>query len=151
MRRCARWGVSLIELITASCLIVVGFFTFFSVLSTGSHQGVQADYHAAANLLAQSYLDDFRSHRFGAPAPPQWSQRLERPVRMISKGKKMELVFHKEIEYETGAFVGIASGDQDRVTLTIRWENASGSDTAGTFTGFPEENNRIRVEVPVWR
>lgn len=153
MRASRRWrGFSLIELIIAFCLIVVGFFTFFSVFSTGSHHAVQTQNRAAANLLAQSYMDEFRSHRFGTAAPPEWAQKTEQPVRMVVNDRETLLIFHKLVEYETGAFIGSNSGDEDKVTLTVTWKEPAGSNqAAGAPTGFPEDNKLIRVEMPVWR
>ena len=145
-------GFSLIELIIAFALIVVGFFTFFSVFSTGSHHAIQTQNRAGANMLAQGYLDEFRAHTFGSPAPAHWAQPVDTPVRMVIKDRPTEFIFHKKIEYQTGAFVDGTKGDQDRVTLTITWKEPAGSNqAAGAPTGFPDDNKLIRVEVPVWR
>jgi hypothetical protein len=140
------------ELIVAFCLIVIGFFTFFSVFSTGAHHAIQTQNRAAANMLAQSYMDDFRTHIFGSPAPPLWAEQVEKPVRMVIKDRETSFVFHKLIEFETGAFVGTTNGDKDKVTLTITWKEPAGSNQAvGAPTGFPDDNKMIRVEMPVWR
>ncbi len=145
-------GFSLMELIVAFCLIVIGFFTFFSVFSTGSHHAVQTQNRAAANMLAQSYMEEFRAHVFGTPPSTRWSETTDRPVIMVIKDRETEFVFHKKIEFETGAFVGKANGDRDKVTLIITWKEPVGTNQAvGAPTGFPEDNKMIRVEMPVWR
>lgn len=145
-------GFSIMELIVAFCLIVIGFFTFFSVFSTGSHHAIQTQNRAAANMIAQSYMDDFRAHHFGAPKPPLWDEPVDKPVRMVIKDRETEFVFHKKIEFETGAFIGTANGDRDKATLTITWKEPAGANQAlGAPTGFPEDNKMIRVEMPLWR
>lgn len=147
----AKAGVSIMELIVALCLIVVGFFTFFSVFSTGAHHAVQTQNRAAANMLAQSYMDDFRSHTFGAPAPALWSQDSDRPVRMVINDRETYFVFHKKIDYETGAFVGTAAGDRDKVTLTITWREMAGSTQTDGSPTNSDDNKLLKVEMPVWR
>lgn len=131
MRTARVRGFSIIEMVFALCLIVVGFFTFFSVFSTGSHHAIQTQNRAAANMLAQSYLEDFRAHAFGQPAPPSWGEDTERPVRMVIKDRETAFVFHKKISYETGAFVGTAEGDRDKVTLVITWKEGVGLGQTG--------------------
>ena len=152
-RGVARGGFSLVELIIAFALIVVGFFTFFSVFSTGAHHAVQTQNRAAANMLAQSYMDEFRAHTFGSPPPAHWAENTDRPVRMVIKDRETEFVFHKKIEFETEAFVDSSKpGDKDRATLTITWKEPAGSNqAAGAPTGFPEDNKMIQVEMPLWR
>lgn len=143
-------GFSIMELVVALCLIVVGFFTFFSVFSTGAHHAVQTQNRAAANMLAQSYMDDFRAHTFGAPAPALWSEKTDRPVRMVINDRETEFVFNKTIAFETGAFIGTAAGDKDKVTLTIGWNEPVGSNqTQGAASAFG--NKMLKVEMPVWR
>lgn len=151
-REGSQHGFSIMELIVAFCLIVIGFFTFFQVFSTGSQHAIQTQNRAAANMLAQSYMDDFRGHTFGAPKPPLWDEPIDKPVRMILKDRETEFVFHKKIEYQTRAFIGETNGDRDKVTLTITWKELAGSNQAlGAPTGFPQDNKMLRVEMPVWR
>ncbi len=136
---------SLIEVIIALFIIVVGFFAFFSVFATGSHHAVQTQNRAAANILAQSYMEEFRDHVYGTEAPKSWTQDEERPVRMVIKGRESELVFHKEISYFNGSFVGKAQGNSDKVTMEIKWrEFAGGENVKG-------DNKSMTVEMPVWR
>ncbi len=164
---------SIIELIVAFGLIIVGFFTFFTVFSTGSHHAIQTQNRAAANMIAQSYMDEFREHTFGTPAPAHWANDTEKPVRMIIKGRETQFIFHKKIEYTTNHFVSgggsggtvfipgeggvstpvtVPGGDTDKVTLTITWKEGVGDNQAvGAPTGHPEDNKMLRVEMPVWR
>lgn len=147
-------GLSIMELIVALCLIMVGFFTFFSVFSTSAQHAVQTQNRAAANMLAQSYMDDFRAHTFGSPAPASWAQDTDTPVRMVIKDRETKFIFHKKIEYETRAFIGDDSQnrDRDKLTLTITWRELAGSNqAAGAPTGHAEDNKLLRVEMPVWR
>lgn len=148
-------GFSLIELIIAFCIIVVGFFTFFSVFSTSSQHAVQTQNRAAAILLAQGYIDDFLAHPFGSPAPAIWSVKEERPVRLVVKDRETEFIFHKLISYKTGAFIDGTKGDSDQVKLTISWrEQVGANQVKGLPAGErpdPDDNKMIQIEVPVWR
>ena len=140
------------ELLVALVVIMIGFFTFFSVFSTSSQHAIQTQNRAAANMIAQSYMDEFREHTFGAPAPASWDNDTEEPVRMVIKDRETNFVFHKKIEYQTNAFVGGAAGNTDLVTLTITWKEPAGSNQAvGAPTGHPEDNKMLKVEMPVWR
>lgn len=136
---------SLIEIIIALFIIVVGFFAFFSVFATGSHHAVQTQNRAAANILAQSYLEEFREHTYGTEAPRSWSEPEEKPVRMVIKGRETELVFHKEITFANGSFVGTKQGDQDKVTMEITWREFAGGKNVS------DDNKSMTVEMPVWR
>lgn len=143
---------SIVELVIALAVIVVGFFTFFSVFSTSSQHAIQTQNRAAANMLAQSYMDEFKEHIFGTPSPESWNQEIEEPLRMVVKDRETNFVFHKKIEYKTGAFIGDSDGDTDVVTLVVTWREAAGSDqTTGAPTGHPEDNKMLKVEMPVWR
>ncbi len=169
-------GLSIMELIVAFGHIMVGFFTFFTVFSTGSHHAVQTQNRAAANMIAQSYMDEFREHNFGTPAPAHWANDTEKPVRMVIKGRETQFVFHKKIEFTNNAFIGggpgqtvlvpgqngvstpvtipgsTPVGDTDKVILTITWKEGVGDNqAAGAPTGYPEDNKMLRVEMPVWR
>lgn len=133
---------------------MIGFFTFFSVFSTSSQYAVQTQNRAAANMLAQGYLDDFRTHIFGSPAPASWSQSEDKPIRMVIKDRQTEFVFHKKVSYETGAFVDGTKGDRDKVTLIISWKEPAGDNQVASLPAdypFRQDNKMIRVEVPVWR
>lgn len=149
-------GFSIMELVFALALVMVAFYTFVNVFTSGAAHGVQTQSRAAANMIAQSYMDEFRSHRFGSPAPASWSEPEERPVRMVIKDTESFLAFQKSIEYETGAFVGTAAGNRDKVTLIVSWSErlakaGSASDLNGQNVGTDRKDQQIRVEMPVWR
>lgn len=150
-------GFSIMELVFALALCLVGFYTFINVFTAGAAHGVQSQSRAAANLIAQSYLDEFRAHTFGTPAPAWWSDPEERPVRMVIKDRETYFVFRKKIEYETGAFIDGSKGNRDKVTLTVSWSEriakAGGTelDDPAPTTGPGLKNEEIRVEIPVWR
>ncbi len=143
---------SIMELIVALMVIMIGFFTFFSVFSTSSQHAIQTQNRAAANMIAQSYMDEFREHTFGTPAPATWNNDTDKPVRMVIKDRETNFVFHKKIGYKTNAFINGTIGDTDIVTLTLTWKEAAGANqAAGAPTGHPEDNKMLKVEMPVWR
>ena len=142
-----RRGFSLVEIIVALGLVMFGFFTFFSVFSTGSHHAIQTRNRAVANLMAQSYLEEFKAHSYGDPAPAAWSEEEDRPLRLVVRGREVQFKFHKEITYQNGSFVGESDENNDVVRITITWREGVGdSQTEGA-----DDNKKLQAEVPVWR
>jgi hypothetical protein len=145
------------ELVFSLALCMVGVYTFINVFTSGAAHGVQTQRRAAANMIAQSYLDEFRAHTFGSPAPSWWAEPEERPVRMVVKDRETFFSFQKKIEYETGAFVDGSKGNRDKVILTVSWSEriakAGGTelDEPSAATGPGLKNEELRVEMPVWR
>lgn len=145
-------GFSIIEIIVALGLVIFGFFTFFSVFSTGSHHAVQTRNRAVANLLASSYLEEFKAHTYGDPAPQSWTAPEDRPLRLIVGGRETQFKFTKAITFENGSFVGQSDENQDKVKIVITWrENAGDAQTTESATGGGDDNKKLEVEIPVWR
>lgn len=147
-----RRGFSVVEVMIAALLIVFGFFTFFSVFSTGSHHATQTRNRAVANLMAQSIMEEFKAHNYGDPAPASWSEEEERPFRMVIGDREAVFKFHKSITFANGSFVGNSNDNQDLATIVITWKELRGADqTDGAPTGQPEDNKELSVQVPLWR
>lgn len=147
MKRNLLTGFSIVEIIIALGLVLFGFFTFFSVFSTGSHHAIQTRNRAVANLLAQSYLEEFKAHTYGDSAPEHWGQEEDKPLRLVVRGREIQFKFHKEITYQNGSFVGQSDENTDRVKILITWREAVGdSQTEGA-----DNNKKLEAEVPVWR
>lgn len=150
-----RRGFSIVEIIVALGLVLLGFFTFFSVFSTGSHHAIQTRNRAVANLLAQSYLEEFKAHTYGDPAPESWTQEEDRPLRLVVRGREVQFKFHKKITYENGSFVGESDENQDKVKIVITWREAVGNrQTENDDEDAPQgkdDNKMLEAEVPVWR
>ena len=142
-----RRGFSIVEIIVALGLVLFGFFTFFSVFSTGSHHAIQTRNRAVANLMAQSYLEEFKAHTYGDPAPSIWSKEEEKPLRLVVRGREVQFKFHKEITYQNGSFVGKSNENTDRVKIRITWREAVGD----SQTGGADDNKKLEAEIPVWR
>jgi prepilin-type N-terminal cleavage/methylation domain-containing protein len=142
-----RRGFTIIEIIVALGLMLVGFFTFFSVFSTGSHHAIQTRNRAVANLMAQSYLEEFKAHTYGDPAPLLWSEEEDKPLRLVVRGREIQFKFHKEITFQNRSFVGESNENHDVVKIVITWRELVGdSQTEGL-----NDNKKLEAEVPVWR
>lgn len=141
-------GFSLVELVIAMALIVFGFFTFFSVFSTSSHHAKQTRNRAVANVLAQSYLEEFKAHTYGDPAPKSWEEAEDRPIRLVVRGRVQDFKFHKTIAYKNGSFVGKSNADNDVVKMVITWREQPGDRQTEADN---DDNKQLEVEVPVWR
>jgi len=143
-----RSAFSVIEVVIALGLIVFGFFTFFSVFSTGSHHATQTRNRAVANLIAQSYLEEFTAHTYGDPAPEHWSESDERPLKLVVRGREQNLDFSKTITFANGSFVGESEENQDLVKIVITWKEVYGAKQTESGT---DDNKMLEAEVPVWR
>lgn len=143
-----RSAFSVIEVVIALGLIVFGFFTFFSVFSTGSHHATQTRNRAVANLIAQSYLEEFKAHTYGDPAPEHWSESDEQPLRLVVRGREQNLDFSKTITFANGSFVGESEENQDLVKIVITWKEVYGAKQTESGTN---DNKMLEAEVPVWR
>lgn len=149
MRRPNPGGFTVVELLIAAALIMFGFFTFFSVFSTSSHHATQTRNRAVANLLAQSYLEEFKAHNYGDPAPTSWSTQEDRPFRMVINGREAQFKFHKSITFANQSFIGKGKNEnQDLAKIVITWKEIHGTDQT---TGGTQDNKQLEVEVPLWR
>lgn len=152
MMRLQRNGFTVVEILIAAALVMFGFFTFFSVFSTSSAHATQTRNRAVANLLAQSYMEEFKAHNYGDPAPVSWTTEEDRPFRMVINGRETAFKFHKSITFSNGSFIGKSPKNQDLAKIVITWKELHGSDqTQGAPTGQPEDNKQLEVEVPLWR
>ncbi len=141
MRR-RRHALGLIELVFAMGLMVTAIFTLISVFSSSSRHAVMSRNRTVAILLGHSYLDEFKSHAYGAPAPKHWLESRENPVTVYVESRPQQMEFSKTLSYANGSFVGQSQGDSDEVTLKIEW-----SEGLGSRSGRKE----MTVKVPVWR
>ena len=139
---------TLVEITVAMGLMLFGFFVFFSVFSTGSHHATQTRNRAVANVLAQTYLEEFKAHTYGDPAPENWTKEEDNPIRLVVKGREQQFKFHKTITYHNGSFIGQSNENTDVVKMVITWRELMGNKQ--TEAG-KDDNKKLEVEVPVWR
>ena len=152
-------GFSTIEIILTSFLILVSLMVFLSIFSSTSQQSVQSRNRTVAILLANTLMDEFEAHPYGAVEPPGWKADVDKPASVWIEGRQQNIEFHKKIEYLTGSFVGTKPGDSDDITLSISWKEGEGDPQVGSpragGTGFPatakDDNKILVVHVPVWR
>lgn len=141
-------GFTLIEVTIALGLMVFAFLVFFSVFSTGSHHATQTRNRAVATVLAQSYLEEFKAHTYGDPAPKHWEEAEDKPIRLVVRAREQEFKFHKTITYQNESFIGNSNENSDLVKIVITWREQRG--TKQTEAGT-DDNKQLEVEVPVWR
>ena len=98
-------------------------------------------HRAAAVLLGESLLEEIRAHRFGRAAPASWSDDSRRPpLEVWIDGHSRPIALRHQVTCKSGAFVGLAEGNRDEVTVTIDWDNIP-----------PAPPGRLEFTVPVWR
>ena len=144
-------GFSIIEILIALLLVVFGFFTFFSVFSTSSQHATQTRNRAVANLLAQSYIEEFKAHSYGSPASKHWEEVEDKPLRLYVRGRMQKYSFHKTISYKNRSFIGESDENSDLVTLVISWREGVGTKSTGANAPDADDNKQLDIQVPVWR
>ena len=149
-----RRALSLPEALLALSLVLMAFVVFMSVFSSSSRATVQSRNRTGAILLANTLMDEFEAHPYGAPAPKWWTSTEDRPLGVWVEGKAPLMAYHKKIEYEksagnTSSFVGTASGEDDVVLVTISWQEAGGDPQSGVV--IPSDNKVLKFRYPVWR
>jgi hypothetical protein len=145
-----RRGLSLVESILALCIVLMAFLVFMSVFSSSSRATVQSRNRTGAILLANTLIDEFEAHPYGAPAPKWWTSTQDQPLAVWVEGKQPLMAYHKKLEYEKGgSFVGNGNGDDDVVVVTISWQEAGGDPQAGVVV--PTDNKVLKFRYPVWR
>lgn len=116
------------ELVLALCVVVIAFFVVYSIMSYSSRHAVQSRNHTIGMLVAESMIEEVRSHDFGSPPPSSWP--LANPVDddfpTVVEGATQQMHFHKKMDLANGSFVGQTDADSDTVTLTVTWDELVG-------------------------
>ena len=140
-------GFSLIEILIALAVSAVALVAFLTVFAGNSDQALGSRNRSVAIIIAEGLMDDIDTHVYGNPAPRRWSESEEKPVDVWVNGRKQQLLFHKQISYENGSFVGQSSERSDLVTITVTWRDGFGNQQT-TVNG---DNKELQIRVPVWR
>lgn len=140
-------GFSLIEIIIALAVTLIALVAFLTVFSNSNDHALQSRNRSVAILIAQSLMDDIETHTYGDPEPLWWKEDTDQPVSVWLGDRPQEMIFHKEVSFENGSFVGTGSEAKDLVTITLTWREKTGDDQSATTS----DNKELKVRVPVWR
>ena len=144
-----RRGLSVAEIVLAIVIIFMAFMVFMSVFSSSSRSSVQSRNRTAAILLANSLMDEFEAHPYGAKSPRSWTTPVDQPVHVWVQGRATQMDFHKKVEFLNHSFVGDVAGDEDVCTITISWREGIGDKQSPVVVA--DDNKVLQVSYPVWR
>ncbi len=128
--------MTLIEIVLALVIFLVGALVLFRAFGANRKLSVQNRDRTAAQILMGNLLEEVRAHPFGHPAPSDWPDDSpptgewessgfpkvqEIPTSVEGRRQKME--FFRQMAYE-GSLVGSGSGKTyDLVTITFSWKD----------------------------
>lgn len=144
-----RKGISMAEVVLAICICFMAFMVFMSVFSSASRATIQSRDRTAAILLANTLMEEIDAHPYGSPPPQWWFSPVDHPLNVWVEGRRVQMDFHKELKFKNQSCVGNATGDEDEVTITISWREASGDKQSPVVN--PDDNKVLQITYPVWR
>lgn len=140
-------GINLIEILLATCVLLVAFVFVITAFSGSARQAIQSRNRKLAILTAQSWLDEVRAHDFGKPAPASWP--INKPgletYRFVVSGKEQLAEFPVEMTFENGSLIGKGLENFDRVTIVVRWEETLSGDAQSQQR--QRELNKVKAEL----
>jgi hypothetical protein len=150
-----RKGISIIELVIACLVIVIGILTLVSCYGLFTAFSAKSRNRIYAEFQAKSMMDRIRAHTYGDPEPYNWNGTTtvtlisELPVYEVLSGKHVSTCdFQRTITYDNGSFVGKGTKNYDIVTITIRWmEKKPGGQYASSGGGSQYTTLKAVVEV----
>lgn len=120
------------ELIIACLIITVGIITLVGSLSMILSFSAKSRNRVFAELMAKSTMDRIRAHHYGDPEPYNWNG--QESIRFVSEVDAIDAIsgnavqnlgFTRQIQYDNGSLVGNGSGNFDKATITITWNESN--------------------------
>lgn len=159
-----RRGLTLLEIMIASVLLLYAAFALLSIYSTTARAEIHTQQRVLASMLGHNVLEEAEAHRFGLAAPADWklgssgleSDWVEQRVPVVVDGRPVEARFHILRLWRNGSMVGRAAQtdqDWDVFTAIITWREGNFErDRSGTFSNryFADDNRQLVVQIPVW-
>lgn len=145
-------GFTIIEVLAASAVLVVGILVIVSSFSVNLRQSSQTREELLAAVVMESLVEEVGDHQFGSPAPNNWTSGEVR-LNEIVEGRTVETVFTQTVTTSrtggNGSFLGQTGphqpgSDTDIVTLTITWVQPTGVGNSG-------QNKRLQADLMVVR
>lgn len=139
-------GFTIIEVIVASMVLVVGVLVILSSFSVNLRQSTQTRERLQADLVLENLVEEVLAHPYGEQAPEAWNKG-QKSFEFIVEGLPQKAEFVQQVspaKEGNGSFFGQAEGDVDKVTLSVSWTEAVGE-------GASAEDRSLSLDLTVRR
>ncbi len=136
MTKAKRGGFTIIEVLVAMVVLLVGITVIVSSFSMNLRQSSATREELMANLVMESLVEEVLDHTYGDPAPATWqSSTVSFPGVLEGQPVRSDFVQSVTISKKAGngSFFGLGGTQQagtDTVTMTVTWNQASGEGSA---------------------
>lgn len=120
-----RRGFTLLESLIAMAVVMTGLLILLSVFTLSRRQGDANRSRLYANQVVSNLMEEVLSHRYGTPAPADWSQ--PREPRVIVEGRQVATRIVPRVEIATdqggnGSLFGQSQEVYDVVRVSASWK-----------------------------
>ena len=139
-------GFTIIEVVVAAAVLVVGVLVILSSFSVNLRQSTQTRERLQADLVLENLVEEVLAHPYGEQAPEAWNQG-QKSFQFVVEGRSQQSNFVQQVSQAkdgNGSFFGKAAGDVDKVTLSVSWTEAVGD-------GAAAENRTMSIDLTVRR
>ena len=149
MTRSALKGFTIIEVLVATVVLVLGLLVIVTSFGVDLRHSAQTREKQLALFVAENLLEEIAAHPFGLPKPKRWGSRelpQEYEFFVVVDGRQVQNKYKHFVEYgdgATGSFFGHSKKDFDRVRVVISWRE---QEAQGNF-----EVRTLEFETDVWR
>lgn len=139
-------GFTIIEVVVAAAVLVVGILVILSSFSVNLRQSIQTRERLQADLVLENLVEEVLAHPYGEQSPEAWNQG-QKSFEFIVEGRPQQTNFVQKVTQAkdgNGSFFGQAAGDVDKVTLSVSWTEAVGE-------GSSAEDRSLSLDLTVRR
>lgn len=121
-----RKGFSLLESLIALAVVMTGLLVLLSVFTLSRRQGDENRSRLYGKLIVRNLVEEVLAHRYGTPAPPDWSQ--EQEPRVVVEGRTVVTRITTRVETAldqggNGSLFGKTPQTSDVVRVTASWKD----------------------------
>ncbi len=116
-------GLSLLEVILGLAVMATAGLVMLSVFSSSTGLAVGDRNRSLAILMAENMIEDVHAHPYGAAAPDSWPLTEQAQTFMaLVEGAPQQTVFHRQMRFENGSFIGNGTQSSDVAYITVSWD-----------------------------
>lgn len=138
-----RRGFTLLESLIAMAVVMTGLLVLLSVFTLSRRQGDANRSRLYANLVVSNLVEEVLAHRYGTPAPADWSQ--PREPRVVVEGRLVATRIEPRVEVArdqggNGSLFGATPDIYDVVRVSATWKDQKGPQVVAAIVTVRREN-----------